>query len=80
MLKNDQKIFKSHLGEIKKGNKKKTSKEQKNALCNTEMLYKARNKAIKFYDDYSLMVSEAKNKATKRTGLKILTLNKCFKD
>ena len=37
------------------------------------MLYKARNEAIKFYDDYSLMVSEAKNKATKGTGLKILT-------
>ena len=38
------------------------------------MLYKARNEAIKFYDDYSLMMSEAKNKATKGTGLKILTL------
>ena len=37
------------------------------------MLYKARNKAIKFYDDYSLMMSEAKVKATKRTGFKILT-------
>ena len=37
------------------------------------MLYKARNEAIKFYDDYSLMTSEAKNKAIKRTGLKILT-------
>ena len=37
------------------------------------MLYKARNKAIKFYDDYSSMMSEAKYKATKGTGLKILT-------
>ena len=37
------------------------------------MLYKARNKAIKFYDDYSLMMSKAKTKATKETGLKILT-------
>ena len=37
------------------------------------MLYKARNEAIKCYDDYSLMVSEVKNKATKETGLKILT-------
>ena len=40
------------------------------------MLYKARNEAIKFYDDYSLMVSEAKNKAKNKTsgkGLKILT-------
>ena len=41
------------------------------------MLYKARIEAIKFYDDYLLMVSEAKTKAkqneTKGTGLKILT-------
>ena len=41
------------------------------------MLYEAKNEAIKFYDDYSLMMSEAKSKAkqneTKETGLKILT-------
>ena len=34
------------------------------------MLYKARNGAIKFYDDYTLMISEAKVKATKGTGLR----------
>ena len=41
------------------------------------MLYKARNEAIKFYRDYSLMMPEPKTKAkqneTKGTGLKILT-------
>ena len=37
------------------------------------MLYKARNKAIKFYDHYSSMMSEAKHRATKGTGLNILT-------
>ena len=37
------------------------------------MLYKGRKEAIKFFDDYSSMVSEAKNKTTKGTGLKILT-------
>ena len=37
------------------------------------MLYKARNEAIKFYDGYSSMMSEAKVKATRGTGLKILT-------
>ena len=37
------------------------------------MLYKARNEAIICYDDYSLMMSEAKNKAITGTGLKILT-------
>ena len=37
------------------------------------MLYKARKEVIEFYDDYFLMVSEAKTKATKGIGLKILT-------
>ena len=37
------------------------------------MLYKAKNEAIKFYDDYSSIMSEAKLKATKGTGLKRLT-------
>ena len=37
------------------------------------MLYKARNEAIKFYDDYSLMMSKAKQNEIKGTGLKILT-------
>ena len=72
-VKNNQEKFKSYLGEIKKGNKKHRSKVQKNTLYNIEMLYKARNEAIKFYDDYSSMMSEAKYKATKGTGLKILT-------
>ena len=39
------------------------------------MLYKARNNVIKFYDDYSLMVSEAKNKVTKGTGLNTESIN-----
>ena len=42
-------------------------------MYNIEILYKARNEAIKFYDDYSLIMSEAKIKATKGIGLKILT-------
>ena len=39
------------------------------------MLCKARNEAIKFFNDYSLMMSKAKTKAraTKGTGLKILS-------
>ena len=38
------------------------------------MLYKARNSAIELFDDYSSIVSKAKLKATKGTGLKLLTL------
>ena len=68
--KNDQIRFKSNLGEIKKGNNKKRSKEQKNALYNIDMLYKARNEAIKFFDEYSSMITEAKNESK---GLKILS-------
>ena len=49
-VKNDQTTLKSNLGEIKKINNKKRSKEQRNALYNIEMLYKARNEAFKFYD------------------------------
>ena len=37
------------------------------------MLYKARNEAINFYDDYSLIMFEAKVKATKGTRFKILS-------
>ena len=59
--KRNQEKFKSYLGEIKKGSKK--SKEQKNTIYNIEMLYKARKDAIKFFDDYSSMMSEAKTKA-----------------
>ena len=64
---------KSDLSEIKKGNEKHRSKEQKNTLHNIEMLYKVRNNVIQFFDDCSSMVSETKLKATKGTGRKILT-------
>ena len=42
-------------------------------MYSIETLYKTRNEAIKFYDDYSLIMSEAKIKVAKGTGLKILT-------
>ena len=74
-VKNNQQDYKLYLGEIKKGSKK--SKEQKNTFYNMEMFYRARNEAIKFYDDYSLLMSEAKPKLkqnkTEGKGLKIFT-------
>ena len=45
--KNNQVKFKSNLSE-KKGNKKHRSKDQKDALYNIEMLYKARNSVAEF--------------------------------
>ena len=50
----------------------------KSAIYNIKMLYRARSTVIKFFDDYSLMVSEVKLKATKGTGLKILTQKQLF--
>ena len=72
-VKNNRNIFKIHLGEIKK--EVKNQKNEKNTIHNIEMLYEARKEAIKFFDDYSLLISEAKNKAKNNTsskGLKIL--------
>ena len=48
-------------------------KTKKNTLHNIEMLSKIRNDTIKFYEEWSSMVSEAKHKATKETRIKILT-------
>ena len=38
-----------------------------------EILYKTRNHDIKFFDDYSSIISETKNKTIHRDGIKILT-------
>ena len=42
-------------------------------MYDIEILYKARNSVIEFFDDYSSVVSEAKCRVTKGTWLKILT-------
>ena len=69
----DQENFNKDPNEAKRGNTKHKSKKQKNALYNIDILCKAREEVIKFFDDYSSMVSGAKNRTTKRLGLKILT-------
>ena len=45
-VKDNQEKRKTYLGEIKKGNKKRRLKEQKNTLHNIEMIYKERSEAI----------------------------------
>ena len=42
-------------------------------MYNIEILYKARNRVIKLFDDYPSMESEANLKAAKGRGLKTLT-------
>ena len=58
------------MNKIKIGNK---STEQKSTLKNFEKFYNARSLVINFFDDYSLMVSEAET--TKGRILRILTPN-----
>ena len=73
--KNNQIKLKLVLGKIKKENNKQILKEQKSIWYNIKMLYKARKNAIDFHDDYSLMVSKAKNKTKNKAsgkGLKII--------
>ena len=73
-----QENFLKCLSAIRKGNK---NAEQRKTLVNINMLYNARNHAIKFIEDYGSMILEAKKIAREQegTGLKILTPNQMLK-
>ena len=73
--KNIQKYL-DYLNIIRKGNK---NAEQRKTLANINILYNARNNAIKFTEDYGSMILEAKKHAKEGTGLKILTPNQMLK-
>ena len=66
--------FKSHLGEIGKGNPKLKSKDQVSVIHNVQNFFDLRDKIINFFRDFSILVSEAKYKAKHGKGLKILSL------
>ena len=72
--KNIQQYNLEYLNIIGKGNK---NVEQRKTLANINILYSARNNAIKFIEDYGSMILEAKKLAKEQegTGLKILTPN-----
>ena len=74
MQENDQVEFKSNLREIKKKETKNIDQKSKKIECiKLKCFTKQGILLLSFCDDYSLMVSEANRKATKGTGLKILT-------
>ena len=76
--KDRQKNYLRYLNILRKGNK---NAEQRKALANINMLYNARNNAIKFIEDYVSMIFEAKKLVREHegTGLKILTPNQMLK-
>ena len=56
--KEQQKHYYNYLNTIRRGNK---NASQKRALANIIILFNARDNAIKFIEDYSSMILEAKN-------------------
>ena len=73
-----QQYYLEYLNIIRKGNK---NAEQRKTLANINILYSARNNAIKFIEDYDSMILEAKKLAREQegTGLKILIPNQMLK-
>ena len=75
--KDKQENYYNYLNKIRKGNK---SANQKRTLANINILFNARDNAIKFYEDCSSMIPEAKRLAKQEgTGLKILAPNQMLK-
>ena len=77
--KNRQKDYLYYLNIIRKGNKNPI---QRKTLSNIENHFNARNRAIKFIEDYGSMILEAKRLAKEEQedkGLKILTPNQMLK-
>ena len=76
--KTEQQNYLEFLNVVRKRNK---NAEQRKTLANINMLYNARNDAIKFIEDYGSMILEAKTLAREQegTGLKILTPNQMLK-
>ena len=72
--KDQQQNYYKYLNTIRKGKKNAT---QKRTLTNINILFNARDNAIKFIEDYSSMILEARKLAKEQegTGLKILTPN-----
>ena len=76
--KEKQKDYYSYLNTIRRGNK---NDSQKRTLANINILFNARDNAIKYIEDYSSMYLEARKLAREQegTGLKILTSNQMLK-
>ena len=76
--KEKQKDYYSYLNTVRRGNK---NASQKITLANINILFNARDNAIKYIEDYSSMILEAKKLAREQegTGLKILTSNQMLK-
>ena len=76
--KEKQKDYYSYLNTIRRGNK---NASQKRTLANINILFNARDNAIKYIEDYSSVILEARKLVREQegTGLKMLTSNQMLK-
>ena len=76
--KDKQENYYNYLKKIRKGNK---SANQKITLANINVLFNARDNVIKYVEDYSSMILEARKLAREKKGerLKVLTPNQMLK-
>ena len=76
--KEKQKDYYSYLNTIRRGNK---NASHKRTLANINILFNARDNAIKYIEDYSSMILEARKLAREQegTGLKILIFSQMLK-
>ena len=76
--KGKQENYYNYLKKMRKGNK---SANQKRTLANINVLFNARDNVIKYVEDYSSMILEARKLAREQDGegLKILTPNQMLK-
>ena len=76
--KNQQENYYNYVNRIRKGNK---NDSQGRTIANINILFNARDNAIKFIEDYASMILEAKKQAREQegTGVKILTPNQMLK-
>ena len=72
--------MKSDQGQIKKGNPKSKSEDGVIIIESVQYFFDLREKIINSFRDYSIVLCGYKYKAKHGKGLKIATVNKCFKD
>ena len=74
--KNLRNVFKSNLNETLRARYK--SEEEKSGQENIRLFYESREAAIKFFNDYSSIVSVARYTSINEEGLKVLTSKQTF--
>ena len=72
--------LKSDQGEIKKGSPKSKSEDGVSIVQGVQYFFDLREKIINSFRDYSIVLCGYKYKAKHGKGLKIVTVNKYFKD